>query len=531
MSVLAVFAAVFALYAASAYPSLAPRDGCDLALGAYRLFPAHPPGYPLYVLAGRAWLCALPLGSQEYRLNLLSAFAAAWACALFFRWAARRCGAAAAAALTAALALCAPMRKFGVLPEMYSAQALALCALLALSDGEDATAGRRAAASGLVFGLGLVNHQTLILFLPALLWLWRGRLARRGRLLAAGAALGLAPELLLAVRLGGLSQAWAAATRRAYGGLELFAGFARPLTASLGGRLVGHWALGAFFLLSPVAAALAAVGAGRGWRSGGRARQEVAALLLALAAFGPLFFLFTRFDLSQWVAASVLESAFVSTAVPLAALCALGLAAVRAPRARGVLAAACAVWAGSLGLVDGWHRGDFAARDYIDSLERLMPPGSAVLVGGDTALFGLRWDAAVRGGGRRVRSVLDAEPAAWLRARAREGPAFAAGLPEDALDGLGLLGPGGLRPQGLVERLGAGGLPEAAAWRLTALRSSSALARGESYAHDVRLSYAFAHYLSGLLDERLGLPVDRHAERAAALDPEDYRLASVPRGP
>ncbi len=524
---LVVFIVVFSFYAASAYPSLAARDGCDLALSALTLQPAHPPGYPLYSLVGRLWLALVPFGSPAYRLNLLSAFTAAAACALFFVWCRKRCGAAAAAALTAALACCGPLRKFGVLPEMYSAQALALCALLALSDGEPKSSTKRAAASGLVFGLGLVNHQTLILFLPALLWLWRRELSEVLAPALGGVIVGLLPELFLAVRLGP-SLAVQTILRAQYGGLELSQSFARAMTPDLAGALLHHWALGALFLLSPFAAALAAVGLGRAWREGGKPRDEAVALLLALFAFGPVFFLLTRFDLSEWVAASVLESAFVSTAVPLAALAALGLAAVRLPRARMAAAVAAASWTLALGSGDGWHRDDFSARDYVSSVERLLPPDSAVLVAGDTALFGLRFDQASRGGDLKILSVLEEDPAGWLRAQARERPAYAVGMPERILDQLNLLGPRGLQPQGLVQRLTGPALTEDAAWRLAALRPSRALDGGESYAHDARLSFAFAHYLSGILDERLRRPVDLHAQRAAALDPEDYRVSVQP---
>ena len=66
-------------------PTLAPTitwrndgsDSGDLAAAVATLGIAHPPGYPTYVLFGRAW-AALPLGGDlAYRLNLLSAVCAA----------------------------------------------------------------------------------------------------------------------------------------------------------------------------------------------------------------------------------------------------------------------------------------------------------------------------------------------------------------------------------------------------------------------------------------------------------------------
>ncbi len=54
--------------------------------------------------------------------------------------------------------------------------------------------------------------------------------------------------------------------------------------------------------------------------------------------------------------------------------------------------------------------------------------------------------------------------------------------------------------------------------------------RLDSYAHDVRLSYAFAHYLAGRLRERSGQDPSREFAAAAWLDPEDYRVDLAPAG-
>ena len=57
-----VFLGVFAVYAYTAYPTAAPRDSADLAAAVLAFAPAHPPGYPLYVLLGKAWLALDPWG-------------------------------------------------------------------------------------------------------------------------------------------------------------------------------------------------------------------------------------------------------------------------------------------------------------------------------------------------------------------------------------------------------------------------------------------------------------------------------------
>ncbi|TBR20582.1 DUF2723 domain-containing protein, partial [bacterium] len=77
----AVFAGAFLLYLACLPPGLAPyRDAGEFAVAAHTLGVAHPPSYPLYVLAGRA-MDALPFASTAYRLALFSALCTAGAAA------------------------------------------------------------------------------------------------------------------------------------------------------------------------------------------------------------------------------------------------------------------------------------------------------------------------------------------------------------------------------------------------------------------------------------------------------------------
>jgi hypothetical protein len=55
-------------------------DGGDLIASSYAGGAAHPPGYPVYSLLGRA-AALLPIGSITYRYTMLSALAAAGAAA------------------------------------------------------------------------------------------------------------------------------------------------------------------------------------------------------------------------------------------------------------------------------------------------------------------------------------------------------------------------------------------------------------------------------------------------------------------
>jgi hypothetical protein len=494
-----------------------------MAAAALTLGPAHPPGYPLYCLLGKAWITLLPLGDPAYRLNVLSAVAGAAAVVVFCAWLAAECGSM-AAALGGALcfAFSAPLWKFSLLAEMYSLQAFFAVSLLSLSRGESSSAPRRAAWSGLLFGLGLVNHQALVLLAPALLWLWRGqgRLGLRWLWLFM-AGLGLYGFVWL--RLGDFSKAWAVVTRQEYGSLSLFSGFSRPMTAALAQGLLRHLAQGLWSGTSSLTLGLAFLG---GWELWRRSRKLAGGLGLALFFFGPVFFLMTRFDLSGWVARSVLETAFLIPVLVVCAASAFGLARL-AGRPLVVAALALAA-AGSVAWAQAgrmFHRDDFSAWDYGKDLRRVLPPGSAAAAGGDTAHFVMSYLELVRPSTapRRLLPYLDARGTRMD---------YTLGLPAEALDQLGLKGR--LQPAGLAQRVVAGA-PDLSGtgspWELSVLRRGTALRKEESYARDILLSYAFAHYFSGQIlesagDEQAAL---KHYIRAAALDPQDYQLEVIKR--
>ncbi|MDD5630280.1 MAG: DUF2723 domain-containing protein [Elusimicrobia bacterium] len=526
---LLVFLGVFAVYVYTAYPTVAPRDSGDLAAAVLDFRPAHPPGYPLYVLLGKAWISLIPWGEPAYRLNLMSAAAGAGCVATLFLLLARSCGTWPGLAAALALAFSAPLWKFSLLCEMYSLHGLLLAVLLLLAPGpgQDEGSGRRRLRwSAFLLGLALVNHQAFLLAVPGLAVLWWEELssaANRRLLWTAGLPLlllGLAPYLFLWVRLGDLGRAWAVLTRQEYGTWQLSAGLSRPMSWGLAASLLGHFFKALWQGTSPVVLGLALLGA---VDLALRVRRFAAGLLALLLCFGPAFYLATRFDLSGWVARTVMESALVAPAV-LVCLCAgFGLAwALRRKQALGLVLAAAAVlgplWQNGAA---SFHRDDFSAYDYALDLRRALPPGSTAVVGGDTALYASRYlDLAHPDGqGRRLVFYQDASPGAR--------PDFVLGLSLARLAALGL-GPEKLYPAGLAQGL----LPASAAvsaWEFSALRRGQALRQEESYARDILLSYAFAHYLDGVLRQARRDPgAQRDFALAAALDPEDYRLEYEP---
>ena len=71
---LAVTVATSALYAATAYPTVAGGDSAEVVAMAYELGVPHPPGYPLYTLTSHAWTRYILTfsGDVAYRCNLLA---------------------------------------------------------------------------------------------------------------------------------------------------------------------------------------------------------------------------------------------------------------------------------------------------------------------------------------------------------------------------------------------------------------------------------------------------------------------------
>ena len=172
MGAAAVFASTFLLYLGCLYPSIAPRDSADMAVAAMSLGVAHPPGYPFYSLLGHAWLSVLPWANAAYRLNVLSAVAGAGAVTLLFICVRRRAGALAGVVAAALWAMSAPLWKFSLLEEKYALHALFAASLLALTEAESVNVFARARVCGLLLGLGLVNHQSLLFAVPGLAWVW-----------------------------------------------------------------------------------------------------------------------------------------------------------------------------------------------------------------------------------------------------------------------------------------------------------------------------------------------------------------------
>jgi len=199
-----LFMVTFGLYLSTLAPSVATifDDSLDLQLACHQLAIIHPTGYPLYALLGKLFTF-LPFGDVAYRVNLLSAVAAAWAVSLIYlglRTIVKRRLAAALGAL--ALAVSPAFWSQAVIAEVYALNAAftALAILSVLRWAESPGPNRSwLLLLALAMGLGLAHHRMIVLVAPALvvfiLLTDRSVLGDR-RLLAGMTALTLTPLLL-----------------------------------------------------------------------------------------------------------------------------------------------------------------------------------------------------------------------------------------------------------------------------------------------------------------------------------------------
>jgi tetratricopeptide (TPR) repeat protein len=199
---------LFAIYAYGACRTIYVGDSGELVTAVYLLGIPHPTGYPLYVLLGKLWTLAVPLGSIAWRMSLFSAAGAAAACGGVFL-VARQAGLGRGAALFASLLLAFAPSFWAEanVQRVYALGALAVAtaAWAAMRWRRDPTRANLALTAG-ICGLGSTNHTYMAVFALAIglfAVVTDPRVLRRGRdlLAAAGAfAAGLLPYLYLPLR-------------------------------------------------------------------------------------------------------------------------------------------------------------------------------------------------------------------------------------------------------------------------------------------------------------------------------------------
>ncbi|MBI5883921.1 MAG: DUF2723 domain-containing protein [Elusimicrobia bacterium] len=417
-------------------PGVTFGDSGELAAAAANLSVAHAPGYPLHALLGHLLGSAVPWGGWAYRTNLLTAILTAAALAVLGS-ALRLAGFSRTARSGAVLflGLCGLWRHGSSVTEVFGLHLLALAcvAWLVCRFHGSLWEPKPAAALGLAVGLGLANHHTLVLALPAVLWqAWKEKPALRKAAAGIGTAAllaccGMACYLYLPIRSSAdppldwgdptnLERFMRVLLRKDYGSFALTVEGAAP---------VSRWSQIPRYLgftlkeLGPAASALALVGLAAWSWLGIAVSWRFPALLAVLS--GP-FFLFLGNPPSDPQTSYALERFYLASWMGVAFLVAGGLTAV----------ASFSPWAGRallvipivsacLGWQDWFMRWDLTAHDYGRNILKTLPKGSTLFMdGGDDTFYSLAYLTQAQA----MRQDLELHDRGGLVFRSAYGPDF-----------------------------------------------------------------------------------------------------------
>lgn len=400
---LILFLAFAALGIYQAAPSITTGDAGELAAAASVWGVPHAPGYATWTMLAKALGTLLPLGDWGYRTNLLSALCGAAALALLGD-ALRRWGAGRAARLGAVVLLgLAPLwREQSAVAEVFSLLAFSGAGLLwIVAAAEDRLLSPGPAAClGLVFGLGLGAHQTLVLVLPALLLAGKGSKGRWGTALgcaALGTAAGFAVHLCIPLRaMKGPPVDWGHATnttafwrllmRKDYGTFALTVEGAREFGPAEAWAQTARFA-GAMMKSFGAAGILLAAAGVLGWKRAGLKIHAAVPAAWVLAA-GPAFLVLGRpgFDAQT---SGALERFFLLAMMGMTPFIAAGIGMLgeKVPAfstVTGVIACITMIPEGFAAS----RRTDFLEYDYGRAIMRTLPPdGVLVMDGGDDTFY------------------------------------------------------------------------------------------------------------------------------------------------
>lgn len=167
------------VYLRTLAPTVYGLDSAELSAGAYVLGIVHSPGSPLYLLLGH-WFTKLPIGDVGYRLNLMSACAAALTIVFIYLVNYELTGQRRLSLLSAwFLGFTYYVWITAVAAELYALQGTFFTALIWLAlKWQSSYRLRYLNAFALLFGLGLGNHTSLVLALPGFAVLFLSQLKK-----------------------------------------------------------------------------------------------------------------------------------------------------------------------------------------------------------------------------------------------------------------------------------------------------------------------------------------------------------------
>ncbi len=171
----ALLLAAISLYLLTVCPTVYVGDTGELVSAAYTLGIPHPPGYPLFCLAGKT-LTFLPAGNVAFRVNLLAALLAAGAVLIFFLLSKKVFNVKGCFNILLLILLsliAASSRVFwnqsgmakGALYTMTAF--LLLSSVFALETWRESGRNKYFIVAAFLAGLSVVSHQTALVFLPS----------------------------------------------------------------------------------------------------------------------------------------------------------------------------------------------------------------------------------------------------------------------------------------------------------------------------------------------------------------------------
>ena len=162
------------VYLSALCPGISLGDAGELISASYTLGIAHPPGYPVYTLLGKLFTF-LPFGTIAGRINLMTAILGALAGMFMSIFLALITKKASSGILALILVFSPLFWECSVAAEAYSLNMFFISSLLLLAYRSTGSF-RGALFSGLIFGISLGNHDTMILLLPLFLYFYsRGK--------------------------------------------------------------------------------------------------------------------------------------------------------------------------------------------------------------------------------------------------------------------------------------------------------------------------------------------------------------------
>lgn len=547
---LVLAAALYCYWRTACVTLISYSDSAELVAASYTLGIPHAPGYPFYMLLGKAWSLMLT-GDVTHRYSLLCGLSGALTVALILIVVKNLTQDVWAAVLAAAgLAGAYHFWLYSLVPEVSSLNSLfaAGTACLVLLPTARPYARRRLLAIAFIYGLSLAHHHTMLLWLPALAYGLRefhGQEKFSGRTWLGAAAcfmLGLLPYAYLpaASAFHPAVNAWQDQSlagfikfisRRNYGSLLLASEYA---DFSLAGAASS---VGFYFqcLLKNFGWSGILLGlAGLYWLPR-RGRPGAWFLLLAFLFSGPGLFAISRMPANTFSEQGVLEKLLGISLVPWAVFMGGGAAwLARAARRLfgGRMAAAAGVYL-LLGLLSlqslaaNWPLVDksrfILSKMYARDLLRCVADQGVVLIHGDTSLFSTRYLQMVEGFRPDVSLVNIDRPQARgiLQANFGRRPVYVVGLPGNEFDRLGVNGnPYSLLPRGLVFAVAAapGYADDSALWAALEFQNQWQVDDfADVYARETLWFYALAHYNKAVTIVRYGRVAEACAEARQAL--------------